>query len=51
MHIPDFSRMAVTWDLEKLAFRIYEKNKSTGQDHEEGWSYFLKSPKDIAETS
>jgi hypothetical protein len=31
MHIPGFPRMAVTWDLEKSAFRIYGKSKSTGQ--------------------
>jgi hypothetical protein len=25
MHIPEFPRMAVTWDLEKSAFMIWEK--------------------------
>jgi hypothetical protein len=31
MHIPDFPGMAVTCDLEKSAFMIYGKSKSTGQ--------------------
>jgi hypothetical protein len=36
MHIPDFPRMAVTWDLEKSTFMIYEKANQLAQDHDKG---------------